>query len=126
MRLLKKVLFLCALIIMTAFSCDKEPRSIQIDPCSESYVTSASLNNVIGIIRFNSSIQKYFISRYIEGSIDEVYNLYPCELTSDLQVINLNVQFSGDLFTSDDLPKPEVGGQKIFHISLKKISIINQ
>ena len=72
------------------------------------------------------SFQKYFISKYIEGTIDEVYNLYPCVLTNDLQVINLNVQFSGDLFTGNDLPKPEIGGQKIFHISLKKISIINQ
>jgi hypothetical protein len=81
------------------------------------------MNDASGIVGFDNTNNQYFINKYVDGTIDEIYTLYPCDLASEFKKSNLHVVFSGDLFISDDLPKPAIGGQQIFHV---KISMINQ
>jgi hypothetical protein len=126
MKPFKIILFLFVLIGITAFSCDKEKNISKIDPCSKPYVIIESLNDASGVIGFNKSDEQYFISKYVEGTIDGVYILYPCVLSEEFKKDNLKVKFSGELFTSDELPKPAIGGQQIFHININKIILINK
>jgi len=107
------------IVCLSTTTCDKENVNY---PCSDSYIKIESLNNVTGIVGFDTSLNKYFITKHIEGTIDNIYTLYPCELSIDYMVENLNVTFSGDLFEGDDLPKPKLGGQEIYHINLNKIA----
>lgn len=125
MKPISTILFLCLFIGITAFSCEKKKNTNEINPCLKPYVIIESLNDASGIIGFNKNDEQYFISKYIEGTIDEVYILYPCVLSEEFKKVNLKVKFSGELFTSDDLPKPSIGGQQIFHININKIILIN-
>ena len=107
-----------------ALSCVDEKITNENNPCSDSYEVVDSLHKTIGVIGFDETNQQYFINIYVEGTIDEIITAYPCELSGKFRTVNLNVMVNGDLFTSEKLPNPVIGGQKVFHINIKKIELI--
>ena len=100
------ILFITCLITTT---CDKESNST----CSGSYLKINSLTDVSGLVGFDSTTNKYFITKSIDGTYDSFYTLYPCDLSEEYKQITLKVLFSGDLFNGDDLPEPQFPGQEI-------------
>ena len=65
------------------------------------------------------------INIHKEGTIDEIITAYPCELSKEFKKIGLKVIIDGNLFIDADLPNPSFGGQEIFRIDIKTISITN-
>ncbi len=76
-----------------------------------------------GIIGFDETNESFFISFHVEETIDEIITAYPCELSEKFRTVNLKVQVSGNLFKSENLPTPVVGGQEIFNIDIKEIEL---
>ena len=109
------ILFIVCFITTT---CDKEPTT---STCSDSYIKIQSMSNVSGLIGFNSSTNKYFITKSIDGTYDSFYTLYPCDLAEEYKQVNLKVIFSGDLYSGDDLTEPQFPGQEIYHIDVKEL-----
>ena len=120
MKTLKVRILICVIIGFSTLNCEK--KSNATNSCSDSYVTVQTLDNVSGLVGFDNTNNQYFLNKYVDGTIDTFYTLYPCDLTSDFKKVNLQVVFSGDLFISNDLPKPAIGGQQIFHIKISKIN----
>lgn len=118
------VFLLCVFIGNMAFSCVDEKDSTN-NVCAEPYQTIKTLNNAIGNIGFDEINKQYIINVYVEGTIDEIITLYPCELAEEFKTINLKVKVDGNLFTNDKLPKPQIGGQEMFYVDIIKISKLN-
>ncbi len=116
---------LCIMIVTLAFSCEDIKDTTKTSPCTESYQNIKSLKNVTGIIGFDMINDKYIINIHTEGTIDEMITAYPCELSDQLKKVGLKVELDGELFRGDDLPKPTLGGQEIFYIDIKEISVVN-
>lgn len=126
MRQLKFIGFILYVLIGTiALSCENIKDTTNINQCSKLYESVSSLKDVTGIIGFDEVNDKYNINIHVEGTIDEIITVYPCELSEELKVSGLKVKLDGELFKENDLPKPALGGQKIFHIDIKAISIVN-
>jgi hypothetical protein len=123
MKKVKLVLLLCGIIGIMAFSCNKEKNTDNNFPCLNTYETVQTLNNVLGTIGFDSINMVYFIDTHVEGTIDELITAYPCILPEEFQKIALTVKFSGELFERNDLPKPVIGGQRVFYINLTNIKL---
>ncbi len=124
MKKIKFVVFTLSVIIgALAFSCEKEKLSNENNPCSDSYQIADSLNKMPGIIGFDETNESFFISFHVEETIDEIITAYPCELSEKFRTVNLKVQVSGNLFKSENLPTPVVGGQEIFNIDIKEIEL---
>ena len=121
MKSLKVIILICIIIGFSTLNCEKNMKSTS--SCSDSYVAVQTLSEVPGLVGFDNTNNQFFINKYVEGTIDQIYTLYPCDLSSDFKKVNLQVVFSGDLFISDDLPKPALGGQQIFHIKISKINL---
>jgi hypothetical protein len=122
MRHIKAIILICVFFGYTAITCDKKP--LEIPSCADSYVTVESLNDVTGIVGFDNTTNQYFINKFIDATIDEIYTLYPCVLADEFKKANLRVYFSGELYVTDNLPKPALGGQKVFYINLSKIAVL--
>lgn len=122
---LKLIVFLLFIFIgIMAFGCVKEKDTTN-NVCAEPYETIKTLSNATGSIGFDEINKQYVINMYEEGTIDEIITLYPCELTEEFKKVNLKIKIDGNLFTNDKLPKPQVGGQKMFYIDVTKISKLN-
>ena len=104
--------------------CDDVKDTPKINPCTASYQTIKSLKNVTGIVGFDMINSEYIINIPVEGTIDEIITVYPCDLSEELKKVGIKVQLDGELFKDDDLPKPVLGGQEIFHIDIKVIDIV--
>lgn len=111
------ILFITCLIITT---CEKKPVT---SSCSDSYAKIQTLTNVSGLIGFDTTTNKYFIQKSIEGTYDSFYTLYPCELSEEFKQVNLKVIFSGDLYTGEDLPEPQMPGQEIYHLDIQEMTL---
>ena len=122
MRHIKATILICVFCGLTAITCDKKP--LEITTCADSYETVESLNDVTGIIGFDNTTNQFFINKFVDVTIDEIYTLYPCVLTDEFKKVNLRVYFSGELYVTEDLPKPALGGQKVYHINLSKIAFL--
>ncbi|BBE17262.1 hypothetical protein AQPE_1411 [Aquipluma nitroreducens] len=107
-----------------AFSCVEEKDSIS-NVCNEPYETIKTLNDATGTIGFDEINKQYIINIYVEGTIDEIITLYPCELAKEFKKVNLKIKIDGKLFTNDKLPKPQIGGQEMFYIDITEISNLN-
>lgn len=121
---MKRTRFIILILFTACISitnCNKE--GVKEPSCSDSYSKTGSLTDAVGSIGFNNTTSQYFIVKYIDGAIDSFYTLYPCNLPEEYKQENLKVIFSGDLYTGNDLPNPQLGGQEIFHFDLKKIHI---
>lgn len=128
MKSFKIIMSAFILIAIIAFSCQQQEDSKDSNKLKtdlESYQVVETINDATGIIGFDKNYNQYFINKHIEGTIDEVYILYPCVLPEEFKKVDLKVKFSGELFTSEKLPKPSIGGQKIFHINIKNIILTN-
>lgn len=124
-----KILKLSAIVLLfslMAFSCEKEKLTNENNPCSDSYEIADSLNKMQGIIGFDEINKSYFISFYVEGTIDEIITAYPCVLSEKFRTVNMKVRVSGNLFKSENLPTPVVGGQEVFNIDIKEIELIQE
>ena len=113
-RIKLSILFVACLITTT---CEKESTN---SSCSDSYVKIQSLTDVSGLIGFDSTTNRYFITKSIEGTYDSFYTLYPCDLSEEYQQVSLKVMFSGDLYNGEELPEPQFPGQEIYHIDVRK------
>jgi hypothetical protein len=122
MRHIKIIIFVCGLLGFASITCEKNSNETVL--CTDSYVSVESLNDVTGIIGFDNTTNQYFINKFVDATIDEIYTLHPCVLADEYKKVNLRVYFSGELYVSDDLPKPALGGQKVFHINLSKIGFL--
>ena len=122
MRHIKAIIFICVFCGLTAITCDKKP--LEIPSCEDSYVIVESLDDVTGIVGFDNTTNQYFINKFVDATIDEIYTLYPCVLADEFKKVNLRVYFSGELYVTEDLPKPALGGQKVFHINLSNIAFL--
>jgi hypothetical protein len=118
----KATILICVFLGFTAITCDKKP--LESPSCKDSYVPVESLNDVTGIVGFDNITNQYFINKFVDATIDEIYTLYPCVLADEFKKVNLQVYFSGELYVTDDLPKPSLGGQKVFHINLSRIAFL--
>ena len=122
MRHSKVTILICVFLGLIAITCDK--KTIEIPSCADSYVTVESVNGATGIVGFDNTTNQYFINKFVDATIDEIYTLYPCVWEDVYKKVNLRVNFSGDLYVTDDLPKPALGGQKVFHINLSNIGFL--
>jgi len=122
MRHIKVIILVCGLIGFASITCEK--KSNENVSCPDSHVTLGTLNDVTGIIGFDNTNNQYFINKNVDGTIDGIYTLYPCALADEYKKVNLRVFFSGELYVTDDLPKPALGGQEIFHINLSKVAFL--
>jgi len=121
LKKLRMIVFLLyAIIGIMAFSCAEEKDNID-----EPYETVQTLNDVTGTIGYDEINKLYIINVYVEGTIDEIITLYTIKLIEDFKIINLKVKVDGKLLTNDKLPKPQLGGQKMFFIDITKITKLN-
>jgi len=119
-------LIVCGFIVIMTVGCKKEETTNKIYPCNEPYEIVNLLSDAEGIIGYDNNNKQHTINVYVSGTIDEIITAYPCELSEELKNVNLNVKIKGKLFVSNNLPKPTIGGQQIFHIDITDISIINK
>ena len=127
MKQLKLTRFLvCGFLVIMAVGCKKEEATNKIYPCNEPYEIVELLSDAEGIIGYDINNKQYTINVYLSGTIDEITTAYPCELSEEFKKVNLNVKIKGELFTSNNLPKPTIGGQQTFYIDMTDISIINK
>lgn len=116
---MKKIkLSILIIICFITTTCDKEHIT---STCSDSYTKIQSMTNITGLIGFDSTTSKYFITKSIDGTYDSFYTLYPCTISEKYQQVNLKVIFSGDLYKSENLPEPQFPGQEIYHIDVKEM-----
>jgi len=121
---ISRVIFLGTILVM-AFSCEHETVENKNFPCDEPYEIVGSLNGAEGIIGFDETNKKYVINVHVVGTIDEMKTAYPCQLSEAFQKVNFKVKVSGNLFFSNKLPNPTLGGQTMFHIDLNDISAVS-
>ena len=125
LKKLKMIVFLLGVFIGNmAFSCVEEKDSIN-NVCAEPYETVKTLNDATGTIGFDEINKQYIINIYVEGTIDEIITLYPCELAEEFKKVNLKIKIDGRLFSNDKLPKPQIGGQEMFYIDITKVTKLN-
>lgn len=125
LKKLKMIVFLLYVLIGNmAFSCVEEKDSIN-NVCAEPYETVKTLNDATGTIGFDEINKQYIINIYVEGTIDEIITLYPCELAEEFKKVNLKIKIDGRLFKNDKLPKPQIGGQEMFYIDITKVTKLN-
>ena len=82
--------------------------------------TGELVSDLSGVTKYNEYLQKWYISCYTEGTIDEVINYYPVKMASQYEENNLEVVFSGFVLS----PTPDsgtVGGLKEYNIKLTSI-----
>jgi hypothetical protein len=113
------------MIVVMVFSCENETVKNNNFPCNEPYEIVESLNGAEGIIGYDKINKQYVINIHVVGTIDEMKTVYPCQLAEAYPKVNLKVKVSGNLFLSDKLPNPILGGQTMFHIDLNDISTVN-
>lgn len=114
---------LCVVLLGVRCNEDGLKNTTEINSCSESYESIKSLKDAIGIVGFDTENNEYILNIYQEGTIDEIITAYPCKLNDEFNEIGLKVKFDGNLFKDNDLPEPSLGGQEIFRIDIKAISI---
>ncbi len=129
-KILKQVsifLYLFSLCtILLGLGCDGEnTKDTTENLCPKSYETIKSIKNEIGIMGFDSTNNEYVINIHKEGTIDEIITAYPCKLSEEFKKIGLKVIVEGNLFIDANLPAPSLGGQEIFRVDIKAISITN-
>lgn len=82
--------------------------------------TGELVSDLSGVTKYNESLQKWYISCYMEGTIDEMTNYYPVKMASQYEENNLEVVFSGFVLS----PTPnngKIGGLKEYNIKLTSI-----
>jgi len=122
--ILLKISFIFLVLCMMAIGCVKEKESSK-NNCAESYETVETINDAEGRIGFDEINKQYVINVYVEGTIDEIITLYPCGLSDEFKIVNLKVKIDGKLFTNDQLPNPQFGGQKMYYVDITDISKLN-
>jgi len=81
-------------------------------------------DNLSGIIRYNNSIDKWFIQVPVEGSIDHVTCYYPIQIDPSFCTNKLKVRFSGKVYQLDETLRsqiPQVGGYDYYAIQITQI-----
>ena len=123
MKHFKMILFLCGIIEVTALSCGKDRKQeLNIQPCPENYVSIEKLSDATCFVLFDKQNNQYYLNKYVAGTIDEMISAYPCDLAVEFKTEYLKVTVSGDLYVNDDLPKPIIGGQKVYHLKITQIT----
>lgn len=126
----KKLLFPAILISVIVIAllvtgCNKDNFEDTIEFNGKTYESVESLKNATGIIGFDEANSEFTINIHREGTIDGVITVYPCQLSDEFKVIALQVIVDGNLFIDEGLPEPSLGGQEIFRMDIKTISVID-
>lgn len=115
-----RMCFLLFFVILS--SCEKQPDKIPSESsCAESYTIFDSWKNVSASIGYDILKDAYFLNHHIPGSVDGMITAYPCELPPRFHLEGKRVIVSGNLFESDHLPDPSLGGQEIRRIDIHQI-----
>jgi len=111
---------LLPLFFVLIFACEKNADVIQSDSCGE-YTIYDTWSGITATIEFDFAEGSYFLNHHIPGSIDGMITAYPCDLPSQFHSEGKRVIVSGNLFESDHLPAPDLGGQEIMKIDIHQI-----
>ena len=112
------------LFLVFLLACEKNADVIQSDSCGESYTIYDTWSGITAIIEFDSTEGSYFLNHHIPGSIDGMITAYPCDLPSRFHSEGKRAIVSGNLFESDHLPTPYLGGQEILKIDIHQIEFL--
>jgi len=81
---------------------------------------SSAVIDMEGVVRYweSDGFESYTIQYTVPNTIDSVVVGFVDDLPPEFEVEGLIVLFSGDLIESDDLPKPQIGGQNLSKLTL--------
>ena len=111
------LLLFSAMLIGATVSCsDSKEESDYIEKTPIGTVTLTQ-----GVMHYDSSSRHWFISHYIEGTIDQTEFFYPTALGKSFMSEGLHVTFSGNLYEME-FNVNRLGGAKYYCIDLTHIS----
>ena len=108
--------------ITLAVSCSTE--SELEDPFANLPPNQLNVTNIEGTIKIWNldNINEYYIEVFVKGTIDSVVLGFVDDLNDEFKQDGLKVIFSGTYEKSDNNPRPRIGGQDIYSLTLTSIS----
>ncbi len=84
--------------------------------------TGTHIKNQEGIIGYWQSLKKHTVNFSMPGTYDaQITGIIDSDLDESFKKQGLKVVFSGKIYKNAETPKPMMGGQEVFWISLESI-----
>jgi hypothetical protein len=121
-------IFLLSILLTFSMACTSQqsPQDKSLTMTDDEQLSLLEAKNQEGIIDFWEGIKKYTISYSQPGTIDSQITLVVDDLPEEFQKPGMKVRFSGTYEEDANLPKPMMGGQKIYLCKLGEISKVEE